>query len=169
MVKKGFLAAAMVMVLMMNAAGLMASEVIPENAGRVLVRDHPRTGLPYISVVDSNQPRKIFTGSFKGNVRPDYRMLQPGVKPADVQYDGPVSDRKKVYILAGTLAAGGVAGYAALPAASAAGGAAGGAGMYAAASAAVTAGTFSTHWAMKRDDRPDDFTHVSTSRELPLS
>jgi len=146
----------------------LANEVIPETAGEVIVREHPKTGLPYVSILDPQKDREIFKGDMKKYNRPDYRMLDPKVKPGDLHYDGPVSDRKKIYILAGALAAGGVAGYAALPAAAAGGGAATGAGAYAAAGAAVTAGTFSTHWAMKQDDRPDDFTQVSISREIPL-
>jgi len=144
------------------------NEVLPEPPVVVEVREHPKTGIPYVSIVDPRRPKGLFSGEIKKYNRPDYRMLDPKVKPRDVKYDGPVSDRKKVYIFAGALAAGGVAGYAALPVAAASGGAATGAGAYAAASAAVTAGTFSTHWAMQRDDRPDDFTQVSTSREIPL-
>ncbi len=146
-----------------------AGEVIPETPSAVVVREHPRTGHPYVSIVDPKKPRTVFNGELQRYNRPDYRMLEPGVKPRDVDYHGPVSSRKKVYVLAGVLAAGGVAGYAALPVSAASGGAAGGAGIYAAASGAVTAGTFSTHWAMKRDDRPDDFTQASVSRELKLS
>ena len=95
-------------------------------------------------------------------------MLDPHVTPKMAGYDGPVSDRTKVYVLAGTLAAAGVAAYTALPAAAAGGSAAGGAGLYAAAGGAVTAGTLSTHWAMTRSDGPDDFTHTSLSREIPI-
>lgn len=149
-------------------AFLAANEVIVETAAEVVVREHPKTGLPYVSIINPRQPRFLFTGDIKKYNRPNYQMLDPKVKPGDVHYDGPVSDRKKVYVLAGALAAGGIAGYAALPVAAAGGGAATGAGAYAAAGAAVTAGTFSTHWAMKRDDRPDDFTQISTSREIPL-
>ena len=151
-----------------RGSAALANEVLVEPPAEVVVREHPKTGFPYVSIIDPNKPRAQFSGDMKKYNRPDYRMLDPKVKPRDVKYDGPVSDRKKVYILAGALAAGGVAGYAALPVAAASGGAATGAGAYAAASAAVTAGTFSTHWAMKHDDRPDDFTQVSTSREIPL-
>ncbi len=147
---------------------VLANEVIPETSTDVVVREHPQTGLPYVSITDPNKPLARFAGDIKKYNRPDYRMLDPKVKPRDVQYDGPVSDRKKVYILAGALAAGGIAGYAAAPVAAASGGAATGAGAYAAASAAVTAGTFSTHWVMKRDDRPDDFTQTAVSREIAL-
>lgn len=145
-----------------------ANEIVPEIPGEVVVREHPKTGLPYVSIVNPQKPQVQLMRDAKKYNRPDYRMLDPKVKPRDVQYDGPVSDRKKIYLLAGALAAGGIAGYAALPTTAAGGGAAAGAGAYAAASAAVTAGTFSTHWAMTQDERPDDFTQVSMSREIPL-
>jgi hypothetical protein len=146
----------------------LANEVIPQTSAEVVVREHPQTGIPYVSIVDPRKPEGLLSGEMKKYNRPDYRMLDPKVKPRDTHYDGPVSDRKKIYILAGALAAGGIAGYAAMPVAAAGGGAATGAGAYAAASAAVTAGTFSTHWAMRHDDRPDDFTQTSVSRELKL-
>jgi len=155
-------------ILIFSGVSAYANEVMSEAPAEIVIREHPKTGFPYVSVIDPRRPREVFTGEMKKFNRPDYRLLDPKIKSKDTAYDGPVSDRKKVYVLAGVLAAGGVAGYAALPVSAAGGGAAGGAGAYAAASGAVTAGTFSTHWMMKKDDRPDDFTQLSVSRELPL-
>ncbi len=142
---------------------LNANEVNIENQTAVVVREHPQTGRPYLCVVKTGEAtRKIFYGLQKKFKRPDYRLLDPHVSPKEAGYDGPVSDRTKVY----ALAAGGVAAYAALPVSAAGGAAAGGAALYAGAGVGVAAGTLSLHWAMVQDERPDDFTHTSLSREL---
>ncbi len=128
-----------------------ASVVMEETPTQVIVREHPRTGKPYVSIV-SNQglvpsdPLQKLQGAHYS--RPDYRMLDPKIKSGKIPYEGPVIDRKKVYILAASLATVGVAGgtaiAAAAPAASAAAAGSGaGAGAYAAAGAAVAGGTIS--------------------------
>ena len=157
-----------IMVFFGHGAG-RAGEVIPETQTEVVVREHPQTGQTYVSVTKvGTAPRKIFQREQKKFQRPDYRMLDPHVSPKSVGYDGPVSDRTKVYVLAGTLAAAGVTAYAVLPSAAAVGGAAAGGGFYAAAGAAVAAGTLSTHWVMARSNSPEDFKHTSLSREIKL-
>ena len=146
-----------------------AGEVIPKTQTAVVVREHPQTGKPYLAIVRTDAaPRKIFYGPAAKYRQPDYRMLESGANSQSAGYDGPASSRKKVYLLAAGLAAGGVAAYAAMPAAAASGAAAGGAGVYAAAGTAVAAGTISASWVMMQSDRPDDFTHKAISRELKL-
>ena len=123
------------------------SEVIQETDTKVIVREHPRTGDPYVSIVSSRipDPPSPFRASQRMK-RPDYRLLDPKVKAKDVPYEGPVSDRKKIYALAAALSAvgiaGGAIGMASASAAAATGAAAsGGAGAYAVAGGAVAAGT----------------------------
>ncbi len=142
------------------------SEVIPKTPTQVIVRDHPKTGKPYVSIVSDSAPGQDPFAHLKQNIkRPDYRMLDPKMKSGDIPYEGPVSDRKKVYILAASLATvgtvGGVAVIAAAPAATGAG-AAGGAGMYAAGGVAVVAGTAAGTVAVtKTDPDKENFTHES--------
>ncbi|MDP3921033.1 MAG: hypothetical protein Q8R76_09560 [Candidatus Omnitrophota bacterium] len=152
----------------LNAAD--SSEVIEESNADVRVRNHPKTGNPYVTIVDTREPDldRIPKPELGPLVRPDYRMLDPDVRPSDVGYQGPVSDRKKVYILAASLAAAGTAagaiGLATAPVATGAA-SAGGAGTFAAAGSAVTAGTISTALIQSRPDREkDDYSHESESR-----
>lgn len=138
---------------------------------KVAVREHPRTGKPFVSITEAgmseNDPFLKMTKIMK---RPDYRMLDPKVKSGQIPYEGPVSDRKKVYILAATLATvgtvGGSAIIAAAPAATGAG-AAGGAGLYAGAGAGVAAGTLGGSLAASRQDAERvNFTHVLESHAV---
>ena len=158
-------------VCMFCSLNLFANEVNVENQTSVVVHEHPQTGRPYLCIVKAGTPpRKIFYGPRKKFKKPNYRLLDPHVSPKEAGYDGPSSDRTKIYVLAGALAAGGVAAYAALPVSATAGlpagSLAGGAALYAGAGAAVTTGTLSLHWAMTQTDRPDDFTHRSVSKSL---
>ena len=152
-----------------------ASEVLTETKTKVLVRENPVTGKPFVSVVASDNPEASnpFRGIKKANTRPDYRMLDPKVKSGQIPYDGPVSDRKKVYILAASLAtlgaAGGIIGPAVLPATASTGSVAGGAGLYAAAGTAVSAGTVSAAWLKTRPDpQKDDYILKSGSKVMDL-
>lgn len=154
---------------------LFASEVIEDTGIQAVVRDHPQTGKPYVSIAAAASAKNPLAEARRGTGRPDYRMLDPKVKSGEIPYNGPYSDRKKVYYLAATLAAAGAAGavavQAAIPAAATAtaGGAAGGAGAYAAAGAAVTAGTVSAAWLQNRPDpRQDDYSHEAESHEVRL-
>ncbi|MBN1687537.1 MAG: hypothetical protein JW893_00395 [Candidatus Omnitrophica bacterium] len=142
------------------------SEVLPETETEVLVREHPKTGKPYISIVSVYDPEggNLFKDSLKGGVRPDYRLLDRTTKPGEIPYEGPVSDRTKVYVLAASLATLGAVGSAVVPVAATTGSAAGGAGAYAAAGAAVSAGTVSTAWLKTRPDpEKDDYVLESST------
>lgn len=132
------------------SANLFASEVIDETKTRVIIREHPKTGKPYVSIVSSEipDPPDPFTGQWGRIIRPDYRLLDPKVKSGEIPYEGPVSDSTRIYIFAATLATLGAAGAVLAPAAApaAAGAAAsGGAGAYLAGGAAVTAGSVAAY------------------------
>ena len=147
---------------------VMANEVFERTQTRVVVRVHPKTGKPFVSIVsaDANHQSGYFTRPAVVN-RPDYRMLEPKVKAGDVPYHGPVSDRRKVYVLAGTLAAlgaaGGVIGTVA-PAASS-GGAASGAGLYAGGAVLTGGGPILARLAAQTDSQPEDFKMTAETRE----
>lgn len=159
-------------VLILNFVSIsQSSEIIEETPTQVIVREHPKTGQPYVSIVSSQGPVPAdpFTGQRKKFSRPDYRMLDPKMKARDIPYDGPYSDRKKVYVLAATLAvsgtAGGIVGMASAPAATGAG-ASGGAGAYFAGGAAVAAGSAAAATrAARANPRNKNFIHRSESRE----
>ena len=115
-------------------------------------------------------PRKDLENLFgKKYSRPDYRMLQKGVSAKDVGYDGPYSSKKKIYILAATLATAGataaVVGPALFPAAAATG-AVGSAAVPAVAAAAggsavaVAAKKYQDHF----QNLPDDYNRESESK-----
>ena len=149
-----------------------ADEIIHETPTSVVVREHPKTGKPYVSIADKGKEgfNPVTANLFKN--RPDYRMLDPKIKSGEIPYQGPVSDRKKVYLFAASLAAVGVAGGTAvtLAAASApaAAGSAGGAGAFGAAGAGVATGTAGIIHAKTSPDpnKPDDFTHTSESKSV---
>lgn len=122
-------------------------EVIRDSGARVFIREHPQTGKPFVTLRKEDDPRDLFKGFMKREVRPDYRMLDARVKSGEVPYDGPVSDRKKVYIFAATMMTLGVAGgiaTVAMPAGAAAGGVAGNTGLLGAGALATAAGTAGT-------------------------
>ena len=148
---------------------IFASEVMEESGTRVIVREHPKTGKPYVSIVpfQGEIPLDPFTGQRKYS-RPDYRMLDPKIKSGQIPYEGPYSDRKKIYIFAASLAALGTASGAAVtalaPAATGAG-ASGGAGAYFAGGGAVVAGTAVTAARVNRSDpEKQNYTLRSESR-----
>lgn len=150
---------------------LQASEVIEETPTQVIIREHPKTGQPYVAIVPLSEknPKDPFTGQKKFS-RPDYRMLDPKIKKGPIPYDGPYSSRKKVYILAATLAAvgtaGGVAGLATAPAATGAAASGGGAGAYFAGGTAVAAGSAAAVTVAARSNPKDDnYIHRSESKE----
>ncbi|MDD5218694.1 MAG: hypothetical protein PHN49_10885 [Candidatus Omnitrophica bacterium] len=140
-----------------------ASEVLQETSTKVAVKVNPKTGKSYVSIVgaDAVLPAHAVVIDGKLAQRPDYRMLDPKMKPGDVPYEGPYSNRTKVYVLAATLATvgtvSGIAAASAIPATTAATSAAGagGAGVYAAGGAAVATGTVSTAWLASRP-KPND-------------
>ncbi|GEM_PF-1699567 len=169
---------------------LFASEVIEETRTQVIVREHPKTGQPYVSIVsaDNPDPKDPFTGQRRAYrtvpddpaadrrltnrrqkfSRPDYRLLDPKIKAKDIPYEGPYSNRKKVYLFAASIAAvgaaGGIAGLATAPAATGAG-ASGGAGAYMAGAGAVagTAAAASVH--ATTGTKEQNFIHRSESKK----
>ena len=150
---------------------LCASEVMEETPTSVIVREHPKTEKPYVSIVSSKISPSVdpFTGQRKWKKRPNYRMLDPKIKAGEIPYDGPSSSAKKVYIFAASLAtlgvAGGAIGMAIMPAA--AGGAATGGGAYLAAGGAVAGGTTAAAvLKTKPDPNQDDFIQISESKSL---
>ena len=161
----------LILIPILNCAAIAkeaGEEVFKPVQTQVIVRDHPRTGKPYVVIaVEGAAPDPFQTLRGKIQMRPDYRMLNPHMKSGQIPYQGPVSDRKKVYIFAASIATIGVAGgvgiIAAAPAATGAG-ASGGAGAYALAGTGVAAGTISTALAKTRPDPDKDrVTHDSES------
>ena len=156
-----------------NLSALYSSEVLEETRTQVLVREHPKTGKPYVSITSfgESNTKDPFEKLRSKISRPDYRMLDPNVKPGQIPYEGPYSSAKKVYIFAATLAtlgvAGGAIGLAVAPAAATASGAASGGGALIAGGSAVAAGSAgSVVLASKSDPKRDDFILKSESRAI---
>lgn len=124
----------------------MENEVIPESGAKVYVREHPQTGKPFVSLRSEALTQDLFQGFTRREIRPDYKMLDADAK--GIPYDGPASDRTKVYVFAATLITLGAAGAvvtAALPVTAAAGaGASGGTGLLGTGAVAIVAGTAGT-------------------------
>ena len=147
-----------------------SSEVLEETQTAVIVREHPKTGRPYVSIVSSKGPVPVdpFTGQRQKFSRPDYRMLDPKIKAKDIPYKGPYSDRRKVYILAATLATAGTAGgvtILAAPAAATGAGAAGGAGAYLAGAGAVAGTATAASVYATTGSKEENYIHRSESKE----
>jgi hypothetical protein len=135
---------------------------------QVVVRVAPGTQRPFVSIVSdaAATEERFIASSETGRGRPDYRMLAYTVPRDTPLYEGPYSDRTKVYILAGALMTTGIATAAIGAAAPAAlGAASSGAGAYAAAGTAVGVTTLATAL-IKARQHPDehDFTHTSQTR-----
>lgn len=144
---KKILAGVLMLVLGASTVSGLESEVLDESPVKVFVREHPQTGKPFVSLRKGDKGPDFFKGFVKREIRPDYAMLDAAKRSGDIPYDGPVSDRKKVYIFAATMITLGVAGgiaTAALPATAAAGGASGGTGLLGAGAVTVVAGTAGT-------------------------
>ncbi|MBI4970491.1 MAG: hypothetical protein HZC17_01435 [Candidatus Omnitrophica bacterium] len=150
------------------------SEVKDDSHSQVIIREHPKTGKPYVTIVSSDVPVPAdpFTNERNRYSRPDYRMLDPKAKKGDYKYDGPYSDRKKIYIFAASMmtvgVVGGVAGMALAPAATAGTAAsAGGGGAYLAAGAVGTgvAGV-ATAEALKVKPEDENFVHEGESKTI---
>lgn len=154
----------------LQAPAAPASEVIEETKTRVAIREHPKTGKPYVSIISTEtpEPPDPLTGQRGWIIRPDYRMLDPKVKSGVIPYEGPVSDRTKVYILAASLAAVGTAGGAAIMAAApiaTGAGASSGAGVFLAGGTAVTAGSAATYSvAVRPGPEKEEYSHASEYR-----
>ncbi len=149
------------------------SEIKDQTNSQVIIREHPKTGKPYVSIVSSlkDVPPDPFTNQRNRYSRPDYRMLDPNAKKSDYYYDGPYSDRTKVYIFGATLIAGGITGgalgMAAAPAATGVAAASGGGGAYLGGAAAVTAAGGAAYYEFTKVSPEDEnYTHISESQTL---
>lgn len=140
---------------------VFANEVFPDFSEKVVMRHHPKTGREYVVLVPQSSLEK--NGEVVVNPkmisRPDYAMLRAKGNPSDVQYEGPVSDRTKVYVFAATIATigavGGTVGMIAAPA-TAGGSASGGAG-YLVGGALTSGGIWkAVHEMMKAPQGPQD-------------
>jgi hypothetical protein len=147
------------------------NEILEESGVKVFVREHPQTGKPFVSLRKEGGNADPFKGFVKREIRPDYRMLDPKTRSGDVPYDGPVSDRKKVYIFAATMMTLGVAGgiaTAAIPVTAAASGASGGTGILGAGAVTVLAGTAGTV-ALKSHLDPGEENYIHEGTTLAAS
>lgn len=140
---------------------------------QMVKRVHPVTKQTFFSIVESGAeeyPMGLERATPRS--RPDYRLLERDADASKIYYDGPVSDRKKIYLFAGTVAAvGTVAGTAGLLAAAsstATTGAAGGAGAYAAGGTAVLSGVAGTVAVKSKPDTEQaPYIHEATSIQVP--
>ncbi|OGX06855.1 MAG: hypothetical protein A3G87_01500 [Omnitrophica bacterium RIFCSPLOWO2_12_FULL_50_11] len=143
---------------------LHASEVLEDTDTQVVVRHHPKTGRPYVSITSPEKLEDPFTNARSTYARPDYRMLDPKVKSGQIPYDGPYTSSKKVYVFAASLATlgtvGSAVGFATIPLASTT--SAAGAGTYFAASGtALATGAAATVAATKSNPKSDDFVQTA--------
>ena len=160
-----------IFLILMNIALVpsQAGEVIEETHTKVIVREHPKTGRPYVSIVSTDQPepKDPFANQRQRYRPPDYRMLDPKLKSGAIPYEGPYSDRKKVYVFAASLATvgtvGGVGIIATAPAAT--GAAAGGSGAYFAGAGVVAARTTTAAIAAGKS-KNEEYKHRSESKEI---
>lgn len=155
-----------------NANEVLDSREItmPDSGAVVMVRENSKTGTPYVVITDTQAPRADLASLDSNKYRrPDYKMLQKGVTAKDVGYDGPYSSKKKIYILAATLATAGataaVVGPALFPAAAATGAVGSAAGPAVAAvgagsALAVAANKYQEHF----ENLPDDYSRESESK-----
>jgi len=143
------------------------NEVFESTGTKVIVREHPKTGESYVSIIAEGEVMRqdLLSLSDVAYSRPDYSMLESSVKPGSYEYEGPYSSRKKVYLLAAGLATLGVAGYAALPVAASTGAA--GTGFGVGTTAALTStGVITAAMVNKTSDLPDDYVRASESELL---
>ncbi len=142
------------------------NEVIREPIAKVYIPEHPQTGKQFVSIRAEGDWPDPFEGFVKREIRPDYKMLEAHAK--GIPYEGPVSDRTKVYVFAATIATLGVAGSviagAAFPAAAGTTCATGGTGLLGATGVAVGAGTAATAaYEMNVGPGEEEYTHASVS------
>ncbi len=162
-------------IMMTSGAGWAAEgEVIQGSGAKVFVREHPQTGKPFVSLRGNDfSGQDLFKKFVKREIRPDYRMLDPRNKSGAIPYDGPASDRTKVYVFAATMATLGAAGIvvtAALPASAATAAAGSGTGLYAAAGGtAVALGTAGDIYINKTRVKPGEENYVHEGETVSLS
>ena len=154
---------------------LQASEVLPETDSKIIVREHPKTGKPYVVIAPQDLVPEIgFFQESKKYSRPDYRLLDPKVKSGTIPYDGPYTDSKRIYIFAASLATlgtvGGVVGMALVPASASAGAAATGSGTYLAAGGVLAGGSAAAAvHSTASNPKKDNFTQTSESKSKNLN
>lgn len=170
-VKKAAAWALIVILLFFPGKGMASdNEVLGEGNAKVFIRQHPQTGKDFVSLRTASDAKDLFKGFVKREVRPDYKMLDADAK--GVPYDGPVSDRTKVYVFAATLITLGAAGAvvtAAIPAGAAAAGAgSGGAGLLGAGTLAVVGGT-AGEIALKSHLAPGEENYVHDAKAVSAS
>ncbi len=160
-----------ILIILSFPSSVIANEVLDPTYTQVIVRDHPTTGEPYVSITDSGDvSMNPLLPSENEYSRPDYRMLDPNVKRGSYEYDGPYSDRKKVYIFGASLIAVGLTGATAgIALAPATGAASTGGGAYLAAGAAVAAAEgIAIHQLTKVRPEDENYIHESETRFLEL-
>jgi hypothetical protein len=157
------------------AAGEEVAEVRDETQTQAVVKKHTKTGRPYVTVKSDSAPAVLKGQSREENRgpvrRPDYRLLDWKRKDGEIPYEGPWSDRTKVYLFAAGVATVGVAGgglvMASAPAAAGAAASATGAGSFGAAGGAVAGGSVAAAAiAVRPDPKQSDYDHTAESREL---
>jgi hypothetical protein len=140
------------------------SEVLDEPAQEIYIQEHKVTHEPLVTLAneDGLGSRYEFLKNPQKISRPDYIMLDHQLKSGDIPYDGPVSNRKKVYYFAAGMAATGVLAGTLIPvSAVSAGTATTGAGAYAAGGAAVAASSVGlSSWKSKPDLQEENFSHT---------
>ncbi|MBI4398604.1 MAG: hypothetical protein HY586_05720 [Candidatus Omnitrophica bacterium] len=154
------------------AQEIRPTEVEVKTHSRVIVREHPKTGKPYVSIVSGELPvpPDPLTHARNRYSRPDYRMLEPDAKKGDYAYDGPYSDRTKVYIFGATLMTAGVTGgalgmaYAPAAAATATASTGGGGAYLVGAGALAGAGGLTVSELTKTRPKDEQFTHEGESK-----
>ena len=159
------------MILLSGSVCASENEVIPEGTVKVFVREHPQTGKAFVSLRKGDNGQDLFKGFVKREIRPDYEMLDAKTRSGDVPYDGPVSDRKKVYIFAATMMTLGVAGgivTVAIPATAAASGTGAGTALLGVGAATVVAGTAGTV-AVQAHIRPGEENYIHDAASSAVS
>ena len=160
----------LIYVMILGSSVQAAIEVIEDTHTRAERRINPNTGKSFLVIIPegNGESHSYFRPEQKQYSRPDYRLLDPGFKKGKILYDGPYSDRTKVYVLAGALAAGGVLGAALAPAA-AVGAASTGSGAYAfAGGSAVVSGTAAVVINAASEKKPDRVEFRSQAKQLEV-
>ncbi len=145
------------------------NEVIPESNTEVIIRKHPKTGDEFISIVDKENASRQDLRAINSDKysRPDYRLLDPKVRSGEIPYDGPYSSKKKIYILAASLATIGVVGGATLPVAATTAAAGTGSGIGVGTGAVAVTGAATAAAVIKLDSEvPDDYRRIQETTLL---
>ncbi len=147
-------------------------EILQESRAEVVVIENKMSGKPLVCIKENAQPIRPYLQSLAREVkRPDYRLLDYRTKSGEISYEGPSSDRTKIYVFAATIATLGVVSGAAVGAVAASSAAAGGASSGGAGLVAVgttlSAGTVSAALqTSKPDPNRDSYIHELKSEVL---